>query len=506
MNQDRRGDIHPKEWEFEFRQRNAHPPIMADLWLRAVRDRFTNEIGLLVSVSDYLIAGNHKGYIKTENKKDILRHVREAAGDQTFRARVFDRTMSVMDELGVIIDRIVADVARDPSDATLVRAWDAFETKMLEVVPWFWIPWYLTEENVLSDRAREGLMRHRATIEEITDFNNALGVLLFPDKEMTFQQEQRSFYELTKLARSSSMEDETFRRKAEQHLADFAWMTTFILLPIEPLSMDGLIHRVEEARKTRFIEEYELQEQKRRENARLARALEDLLREDAELQHQISEARELGWILMVSVENVLKNTARLLPFFKAMAQALHIPYAHWVYLTSEEIHSGLYRTSDVTTLDIQARKRGFVALMLDGSIAWRFGKEAEELTTWIESTIGAVDEAMKEFSGQAAYPGKVTSNVRLALTPDQSKTLIDGEILVTSMTSPDYVPAMRKASAIVTDEGGLLCHAAIMSREFGKPCIIGTKIATRVLKDGDEVEVDATKGTVRIMKKHEVLL
>ncbi len=72
-----------------------------------------------------------------------------------------------------------------------------------------------------------------------------------------------------------------------------------------------------------------------------------------------------------------------------------------------------------------------------------------------------------------------------------------GEILVCSMTTPDYLPAMKRAIAIVTDEGGLLSHASIISRELGKVCIVGTKIATKVLKDGDLIEVDADKGIVR---------
>lgn len=75
-----------------------------------------------------------------------------------------------------------------------------------------------------------------------------------------------------------------------------------------------------------------------------------------------------------------------------------------------------------------------------------------------------------------------------------------GDILVTGMTLPDYVPAMKKAAAIVTDEGGITCHAAIVSRELKKVCIVGTKVATQILKDGDMVEVDANKGIVRIIK------
>ncbi len=68
------------------------------------------------------------------------------------------------------------------------------------------------------------------------------------------------------------------------------------------------------------------------------------------------------------------------------------------------------------------------------------------------------------------------------------------------MTDPDFLPAMKKASAIITDEGGITCHAAIVSRELKIPCIIGTRIATKVLKDGDLVEVDANKGIEMVTK------
>ena len=68
------------------------------------------------------------------------------------------------------------------------------------------------------------------------------------------------------------------------------------------------------------------------------------------------------------------------------------------------------------------------------------------------------------------------------------------------MTQPEFLPAMKKASAIITDEGGLTCHAAIISRELGIPCIIVTKIATKVFKDGDIVEVDATRGIVTMLE------
>lgn len=73
----------------------------------------------------------------------------------------------------------------------------------------------------------------------------------------------------------------------------------------------------------------------------------------------------------------------------------------------------------------------------------------------------------------------------------------EGNILIAVTTHPDYVPAMRKSSAIVTDEGGITSHAAIVSREFSIPCIVGTKIATKMFKNGELIEVNANKGTIK---------
>lgn len=101
--------------------------------------------------------------------------------------------------------------------------------------------------------------------------------------------------------------------------------------------------------------------------------------------------------------------------------------------------------------------------------------------------------------GKVAFRGKVAGIVKIVLSKSDIQKIHDGDILVTPMTNPEHVPYMRKAAAFVTDEGGVTCHAAIVSREMKKPCIIGTKFATQVLKDGDLVEVDANEGVVRIL-------
>ncbi len=79
------------------------------------------------------------------------------------------------------------------------------------------------------------------------------------------------------------------------------------------------------------------------------------------------------------------------------------------------------------------------------------------------------------------------------------KTIQKGEILVCEMTTPDYIVHIKNAAAIVTDKGGILCHAAIVAREFHIPCIVGTNNATSLLKEGDVVEIDADKGIVKLI-------
>jgi len=109
-------------------------------------------------------------------------------------------------------------------------------------------------------------------------------------------------------------------------------------------------------------------------------------------------------------------------------------------------------------------------------------------------------KASNVLTGMIAYKGKVEGVVRIIQDPKSYKVFNEGDILVAGMTRPEYLHLMEKSGAFVTDAGGLLSHAAIVARELKKPCIIGTKIATKVLKDGDMVEVDAEKGIVRILK------
>lgn len=122
------------------------------------------------------------------------------------------------------------------------------------------------------------------------------------------------------------------------------------------------------------------------------------------------------------------------------------------------------------------------------------GAEEKKLRALIDIKI---DKNIKEFSGQTAQPGIARGKVKIIFRAKDMGKMNKGDILVSVATDPDVVPAMKRAAAIVTEQGGITSHAAIVSRELGIPCVIGTKIATTVLKDGDTIEVDATRGVIR---------
>ena len=140
-------------------------------------------------------------------------------------------------------------------------------------------------------------------------------------------------------------------------------------------------------------------------------------------------------------------------------------------------------------------------------IEWGFDRDTKKLYILQSRPIttlkgGATVEEIKEeelktlVRGLAASPGIGSGKVKNIKDISEIARVEEGDILVTVMTNPDMVPAMRKANAVVTDEGGRTCHAAIVSRELGIPCIVGAKGASEELKEGMDITVDATRGVV----------
>jgi phosphohistidine swiveling domain-containing protein len=142
--------------------------------------------------------------------------------------------------------------------------------------------------------------------------------------------------------------------------------------------------------------------------------------------------------------------------------------------------------------EITKRSDGFACLVrYDGTIETAVGGYDEDKQRLDALYLGqhAADTSVREITGQVGCLGRAIGRVRIVRRIQDGAAFQPGE--------PEFVPLMGKAAAIVTDEGGVTSHAAIVAREMNKPCIIGTKIATRVLRDGETVEVDADHGIIK---------
>ncbi len=199
------------------------------------------------------------------------------------------------------------------------------------------------------------------------------------------------------------------------------------------------------------------------------------------------------WLFIRSCvkDSINKAGYKLLPILYAIAERVGIEPASIPYLTLQEIDS--IKTIPRRDLErhIEARRGGFSAGIIHNR--FRFGSfNASRVET-------AIHDQGSVITGSVAYKGKVRGVARVLLSPKEQGSLQEGEILVTSMTTPDFLLAMERAAAFVTDEGGITCHAAIVAREMRKPCIIGTKMATQRLQSGDIIEVDAMSGKVIVI-------
>lgn len=184
-------------------------------------------------------------------------------------------------------------------------------------------------------------------------------------------------------------------------------------------------------------------------------------------------------------------------------------YDLFKYYLIEEFKELLSRNKKLSNNIKTARDKCFVGLWKNGKAIYYEGEKAEEIAEKELKDLYKI-KSQNEIKGSSANPGLVKGIIHLISCGDVEdtrkarKTFQKGEILVTQMTQPNIMDIASKARAIVTDEGGMLSHAAIISRELKIPCVVGTHFATTILKDGNLVEVDANRGIVRILKREEI--
>ncbi|MBS3121507.1 hypothetical protein J4434_01310 [Candidatus Woesearchaeota archaeon] len=182
-------------------------------------------------------------------------------------------------------------------------------------------------------------------------------------------------------------------------------------------------------------------------------------------------------------------------FAKEISKRSNVKHELLMYSYADELELPM----DETFVE-ELRKREKICLQYvdEQGIHFVSGKVVED---FVEEIKGMTEQQVARLYGNVANPGKVEGIAKIIFITSDMIKMEKGDILVSPCTRPEYVPAMKKASAIITDEGGITSHAAIVSRELGVPCIVGLRNATDVIKDGDLILVNANHGIVQIMKR-----
>lgn len=341
------------------------------------------------------------------------------------------------------------------------------------------------QQSFLTDYLKKYLKKKGLSNEELLD---VFQVLVLPrEKSMAQKQE----FDMLELAKKGD------RKALKRHHEKYKWLTFGWIGPDADYSFfeNQFNDLTKNKLATRKLEEF---------FARHDRLLENKdkyikkLSITPEYQELFRLQEELLFLKAHRMDALYFSYSSLWPILKKIAKDNHLSmkqiYGLYIPELIKSLESGKFDVNKINdVLNYSVRYYDGVNTKL------YTGAKARKVVSRVKSFL--ITEKFKDFfTGECAWPGRVKGVVKIINQASEMDKLQKGEILVSNITDPSLLPAMKKASAFVTNSGGLTCHAAIVARELKIPCVVGTRIATQTLKDGDMVEVDARQGIVRIIK------
>lgn len=226
--------------------------------------------------------------------------------------------------------------------------------------------------------------------------------------------------------------------------------------------------------------------------------------ESSRLSDNLKEkVRFIKWFLYYRTEvsdyhRIINGTYK--PIFLQISRIFNIPLDNVANMTCGEIINGLECGMSNTQKSLISERTkhgyGYVVVPPPYKSFLVIGDEIDKVRDIFTAKINK--DQVKELRGQTAFKGNVSGVARVITDKRNASELKEDEIIITPMTSPEFFLGIKKCKGIVTNDGGITCHAAIMAREFKKPCIIGTKVATDIIKTGQRIVLDADHGIVTI--------
>ncbi|MFW5847213.1 MAG: PEP/pyruvate-binding domain-containing protein [Nanoarchaeota archaeon] len=326
-----------------------------------------------------------------------------------------------------------------------------------------------------------------------------LGILLQSvDYSFEFDEEEKSLLKLAiKLNDLNNNSSENFEKLLDKHVKEYSsipfgyvegiiWDKIFFIDKMKKIISEGDPKKI----LNKKLKDLELKKKKQQ-------VLFERLNLPVRLKSLITISHKLAYLQDLKKTFQTRSHPHLqLVVLPEIAKRLNLDVKYVHFLTPYEIRDCLISggISKELRVELVTRENNSILVVKDNQYIWILGDAAVDFAKKYELVCSTV--STNKFKGISASSGKVIGVVKVCVNSKDIAKLKKGDILVAPMTTPDYVSAMKLAGAIITDEGGITCHAAIIAREFGIPCIIGTTNATKVLKDGDLVEVDAINGVV----------
>ncbi len=332
---------------------------------------------------------------------------------------------------------------------------------------------------------------HKRLKKQNPDCEKDFNTIMTPVKKGTVTLEQESILELAEQFKKNG--ERGITDALQQHIFNFSWMKNVGYFE-EYFSKEYYLERINEESQgepTKKLRDM------RKEHGQHEQEFKRIMRqyqEDAYLVSLIETINEAIYYRSFRSEEFYKSARYLKKLFQEIAKRFQFEeYTDVLFLLLSEVIEHLKQDTKPTEEDIAERRHSYIYVTDYEDYIFYQGEEAEQIAAGIR--VGDTDS--DEITGQVAFPGKVQGRVVVVKGPDDFHKVQDGDILVAQSTQPNYVPIMKKSAAFVTEEGGVLCHTSVISREMEVPCIIGTSVATSALQDGDVVEVDADNGVVR---------
>jgi len=417
--------------------------------------------------------------------------------DESFGVKINKNIRRVADELFEVSQKIESKFLKGLSDEELEDFYKKLDDIHTEFYSWCWLPNAVDMFHThFTNHLKTLLAKHSKSEEEV---NTALVALSFSEEKSFIQDELESLLKIAIYKKDNPDNSATIKKMLAKHHAEYfflkhLWIGKDGISTIEEYrqAVDKVLAE-HDPRKTLESEHKKWAEDKKlrdeyENRLHLSKKEKELFRTYAEFAFTKAYRRRIQLYWAYKMDFI----------FKELSKRFGISFIESRFLMPKEVAEGLENgLSNEMKKVVAQRIKHCVYYTEKGLDIVAIGDDCRQFeSTIVEET----NHAVEEFKGQVACIGKVQGLVKIVNSTSDIHKVNDGDIIVSIATNPDILPAMKKAIAFVTEQGGITSHAAIVAREMKKPCIIGTKIATKVLKDGDLIEVDANKGIIKILQ------